>query len=189
MEKNKLRDQDIALLALELVVPLVVGDILDGHEAYDEVAEYTLHEMIGEMAPDTALLCLSLSAGVVARHYRDIPLCGALTKETDRIIEDYATLWIANKNRTASISDAEIRDLLVYIPEDLEAIADLLDAAQPSIMRQNDTAGIVCELLSLQAQAHSEAAQIRLEEINLPVLSRGTGRAADNVILFPGKRG
>ncbi|MCB9988096.1 MAG: hypothetical protein H6868_02040 [Rhodospirillales bacterium] len=188
MEKNELREQDIAMLALELVVPLVVGDILDGREAFDEVAEYTLHEMIGEMAPDTALLCLSLSAGVVARHYRDIPLCGALVKETDRIIEEYAALWIANKNRTASIGDAEIRDLLVYIPEDLEAIADILDAAQPMIMRQNDTAGILCELLSLQALAHSEAAQIRLEEINLPALSRNPEKVADNVIPFPGTR-
>ncbi len=187
---TKIQDKDLATLCVDLIIPMVVGDMLAGTEELDDVAEYTIHEMIGEMAPDTALLCVALCAQRIAGRFGNIPTCHALDIESNRIIEEYAPLWLAYKNKNTDLSDKEIRDLLVYIPEDLEALGDLLDTIQASLARNDNIASYLCEILAVQAHAHSEAAQTRLEELNMPVASRDGAHAlpgTDNVIVFPGR--
>lgn len=185
-ETIKIADQERAALTLEFIVPLVAADLIEEREPLDDVAIFTLHDMIGELAPDAALLCLALTAQQMVASLPDTLAFSPLKMEADKLVDDYAPLWIAHKADHKPLSTRDIAEQLTYLPEDLEALGDLFSALQPAFARHNHAAMVLCNIMSVQASAHSEAASHCLADVRLPQLSRETVAHADNVIVFPG---
>lgn len=197
-----LKIEDMVRLQAEFVLPLVVGDMLNGAEALDDIAEYAIHEILGEMRPDAALLCIALCAANIADYqHRQMekleksaaPLqarpagktsAAILGIEAEHILGDYAPLWLAHKDGAKMDNDA-IRAQLVYLPEDLEALADLLTTVRVSCDTKSDEVAMkLCELLAMHADAQSAAAEDELEQVHLPQLPR-KAVAEGNIVLFP----
>lgn len=184
-----LSERELIRLHHELVAPVAVHEIIRGHDALDETARYTLDVMIAEFDPDTALLCIALCAAHVAEmHTGCLPAAGSLGFEASRIVHEYGPLWLANADRRLSPAhEGRVLDLLEHMPEDFEALADLLDALRGHLIETTDSA-ILCDILSQNARAFHDC----LEEQNRMEMATQPRplRAADlevhgNVITFP----
>jgi hypothetical protein len=179
-----LNDTDLAKIQTKLVIPVIVGLILRGEEPMDEVAEFSMHDMIGHMEPDTAALCIALASQHLVANCEAFPVVGALYAESTMVINDYAPLWLAY------VEGAELDDFLVSgqlrnLPEDLDSMADLLDSVQDTLNDPFSTEAILCEILSLQARAHGEYAEKLLMDDTVETHSAPESRHTDNVIPFP----
>ena len=187
LEKNL--DRALAEIQSQLVVPVIIGYMLRGLEPYDDIAEYTMEDMIGSMWPDSALLTIAFSAKQIADHNAHLPMLSALGIEASRVIASYAPLWVAHSHGESADGD-EIRSLLTNIPEDLEALADLLDASSVALVDTTSAAGPLCELLGSQALAHKSFAEYKLDTMGIleSEIRFNDGREdGSNVIAFPGK--
>lgn len=188
IEKNL--DKALTEIQSQLVIPVIVGYMLRGLEPFDEIAEYTMDDMIGSMWPDSALLTIAFSAKQIADHNAHIPMAAALGIEASRIIAAYAPLWIAHSRNIPANGD-DIRDLLTNIPEDFEALCDLLDVTGGELAESTGPARPLCELMSAQALAHKSFAEYKLETMGIleSALRFDAGQSeTSNVIAFPGKR-
>lgn len=178
---------DLAGLHLKFVVPLVVGDMLQGREALDDVAEYTLHDVMGAFEPDTALLCLALCAQNVAAHVAHMPSARMLGVQADRIAEEYGPVWLAYEAGMEGPNEDELRRMLDHIPEDLESLGDLMLATCGELDQDHAIAAILCDILSQQAYMHKELAEARVDSLRLttePAAKTPDPRGA-NIVQFP----
>ncbi len=183
---NSLTDTQLAQLHVKFIVPLAVGEMLAEKEPLDDVAEYTLHDLIGSLQPDTALLCLALCAQHIAAHTDFLPIGRALGAEAEKIVTEYGPLWLAHEEGQSGINDQVVRDMLTHIPEDLEAMGDLLLATCGEL---NDEAfaipAILCDILGDQAHMHKEAAERQLEDMAYEGSVGALQQERGNVIAFP----
>jgi hypothetical protein len=149
-----LTDQQIIRLHHELLAPVAVHEIMRGRDNLDETARYTIDVMIAEFKPDTALLCIALCAAHIAeRHGSYLPIAGSLGIEASRIVHEFGPAWLANVDRRLNAShESMVMDLLDQMPEDFEALADLLDATRAQMIETTESA-ILCEILSQNAHA------------------------------------
>lgn len=193
--------EDVARLHAYLVVPVAVSEALIQATPLDGETQYGLHVSLSEIDPDSALLAIALSAYRIAQDFvSDIPVATALKMEADKIIQDYAPDWLAHYHNHP-VQGEELYDLLSHVPEDLEALADLLESLQASIRDTLEPAHALCSVLAIQARAHMEIADYvlgqldseRLEDIEdfdgvcsyeSPVLYADR-KLGSNVILFP----
>lgn len=190
-----LNKKDSALLTTKLHVPMAVRDILAAPEAMEGDEQYALHEVISDLQPDSALLCIALAAKEIAKA---AVYPSATTKvlmiECDRIVEDYAPLWLENA-REQRIDDALVFDTLAGIPEDLEGLCELLEVNSAFFASHDPKAAALCEILCIQAGAHAMIAEEFIgaidNEAGEPVdfgLAAGlppTTENTNNVIPFP----
>lgn len=174
-------------LRTDFVVPLIVAQMLAKLEPLDEVAEYTVHDILGDLKPDCGLLCVALCAAEIAGHYPRTPIAGVLALEAERLIGEFGSLWLRHATGGGPDSAQLVRESLVHIPEDLEVLADLLDATQADLPEDDIIARTLCDMLALQARAHSENAEDELHQISLARLSRSATRGG-NIVPFPGRR-
>ncbi|MDB5490973.1 MAG: hypothetical protein JWO78_822 [Micavibrio sp.] len=189
MVSNKpLTDIQIIRLHHELLAPVAVHEIIKGHDELDETARYTLDVMIAEFKPDTALICIALCAAHIAEmHSGYLPIAGSLGFEAGRIVHEFGPTWLANADRRLTAAhERHVMDLLDQMPEDFEAMADLLDATRAHLIETTDSA-ILCEILSQNARAfidYLEEQAIEAERVghhfNLQHLE-----VDGNVITFP----
>lgn len=159
-----LTPEQIEHLHAKLIVPIAVNDILNYGLEIEPEMQYGLHEALSEIDPDSALLAIALSAQHIAERAKTVhPISGGLYAECAQIIADYGPDFIRDLKR-GSLPEADFLDVLANVPEDLEALADLLDALSGE--HEDDLAPIVvlCNLLSIQARAHMEIANYILEE-------------------------
>lgn len=157
--------EDIAKLHAYLVVPMAVNEMLSNATEIGGEDQYALHVMLSEIEPDSALLAIALSAQCIAsQFYKDIPVATALQMEASKIISDYGHDWLNNFHNHPVQGD-DLFDLLSHVPEDLEALADLLDSVQASIRDENHPAHAICTVLSVQARAHMDIADFVLTEL------------------------
>ncbi len=192
MSSNLSSDQ-LARLHTKLVVPFAVGDLIKSAAAIEPDIQYALHEALSEMDPDTALLAIALSVGhISAQLCPDVPVSCALTVEAEKVLEEYGPDWLAHSDgRNPSREGIKLFEVLQHVPEDLEALADILDTVMASLDESNQTIKDLCYILSIQARAHMEIADFVLQELqgcdiqNEPYV-RTTEDIAENVILFPG---
>lgn len=178
-----LKTNDMAQLYADFIIPAIAGDMLTGTEPLDDIAEFTMHDMIAGMKPDAALLCIGLCAMQISNAKAHLPIAGIMGIEAEQMIEEYAPHWIAHKNG-AAVDDTALREQLAHLPEDLEALRDFLEATKAEIKEDNAIATKLCDILALQAEAHSAAAENELEGINIPALPRDAMKDG-NVVLFP----
>jgi hypothetical protein len=143
---------EITLLETKFIIPMIIGQMLEGLEPLDQVAEFTIHDMIGRMEPDTALLCIALSARRIAKANAHLPIANVLEIESENIIFDYAPMWLANA-AGEQIDEGDILTLLENLPEDLESLSVLIKTTQASILLEKELAYRLCEILSFQAES------------------------------------
>lgn len=191
--------EDFSKLHAYLVVPVIVADIVAGAEPLDEEARYALHDALSEIDPDSALLAIALSAQHIASQYvGKIPVAVAVKFEAEKMLQEYGPDWLSNYHG-GPVNEDSLYDMLQTLPEDLEAMADLIDAMSSSIIRDS-IAQDLCAILSIQARAHMEVASYIIEELETSFMESGdttgdTPAAAqtlpysgENVILFPIER-
>lgn len=184
---SALSEKQIIRLHHELVVPVAVHEILAGRDDLDETARYALDVMVAEFDPDTALLCIAICAAHIAeRHSTYLPIAGTLGFEASRIVHEYGPLWLANIDQKLTRADERVvLDLLENLPEDFEAMADLLDALSAHLIETTDCA-VIAEILSQNAHAFMDFLeyQAREEEVQQDIRS-GSLETYGNVIPFP----
>lgn len=195
---NALSMDDFSRLQAYLVVPVIVGDIMMGTEPLDEEARYALHDALSEIDPDSALLAIALSAQHVAAAFvGKIPVAVAVKYEAEKMLHEYGPEWLSNYHG-GPVDESALYDMLSTLPEDLEGIADLLDAMNASITQDADAKGL-CEILSIQARAHMDIAEYILSELDASLSDEGdatgdtvaatqTQTYSGNVIPFPQNR-
>ncbi len=181
-----LKTNELAQLYADFIIPAIAGDMLTGTEVLDDIAEFTMHDIIASMKPDAALLCISLCCMQISSAQAHVPIAGVMGIEAEQMVDEYAPLWIAHKNN-APVGDSEIREQLTHLPEDLEALGDFLKATRLELGDKPSTAARLCDILSLQAEAHAEAAEEELEKIELASLPREAMKQG-NIVLFPQRR-
>lgn len=184
---QKLSADERTRLRTDFVVPLIMAQMMAGIEPLDEVAEYTVHDIIGDLKPDCGLLCVALCAAEIAGHYPRTPIAGVLGLEAERIIGEFGGLWLRHAAGTQPDSIQTVRESLVHIPEDLEVLADLLDATQADLPEDDITARTLCDMMALQARAHAESAEEELHDIHLAPMPRAAMNSG-NVVAFRPKR-
>ncbi len=190
--KTFITDQDRAKLHAKFILPIVVDNMLQDQETLDDVAEYAMNEILSELCPDTALLCIGLCATHIAAHTAHLPISRALSSQAEAIIEEYGGLWLAHDTGTP-MDPAAICDQLSCIPEDLEALRDLLEATISALEESHSIAAILCDILALQAETHCQLATIELEQMNIRPPNNKQKRphsavpaaTTDNIIPFP----
>jgi hypothetical protein len=182
--------EDFTTLQASLIVPVIVGDIMLGTEPLDDEARYALHDSLCEIDPDSALLAIALAAQHVAAPFvGKIPVAIAVKYESEKLLQEYGPEWLANY-QGGPVNEDVLFELLQTLPEDLEALADLLDAMSTSIVH-DETARALCEILSVQARAHMDVADYIIGELEAALY--GTPQEAmepahtntNNVIEFP----
>ncbi len=158
-----LNEKDLAGLTNRLQVPLIIQDILEGMSELTDDVTYGLHEVLSDYEPDSALLCIALSARkIAARFQHRISNLAVLKMECDRIISDYAELWL-NNAKDRPVDDNLVFDTLMNIPEDLEGLAELLEVNQAFLSRYSEDAANLCEILIIQANAQILVAETFVE--------------------------
>jgi hypothetical protein len=201
---NSLRDDQVDQLQQYLIVPLAVADILKHDLDVEPEMQYGLHMALSEIDPDSALLAIALCASNIAtKCFTDAHIAQALSKEAENIITEYAPTWLRYHNR-GPMPEAVFAEILETVPEDLEALADLLDALCADIDNDHCSTAMLASLLSIQARAHMEIADFILLEMQAEKAT-GENREAvgdgglapgdsidmdaykgNNIILFPG---
>lgn len=162
---TQITENQLALLHSYLVVPLAIGDILYLDKDVDDVAHYALHESLSEIDPDSALLAIALSAKHIALRFGvNHGVAAALSIEADKIIDDYASEWLASYHG-GPVDEDRLHDILCHVPEDLESLAELMDTLQASFGKEHTVFQKLCEILSTQARAHMSVAEFILSEI------------------------
>lgn len=186
-----LSDRDLAKLTNTLQVPLVVQSIIDGQDTLTPDVQYGLHEIISNYQPDSALLCIALSARKIAAQYQArSPNMAVMKMECDRMIADYAELWLDHAEEN-HLDDNVVFDTLEQIPEDLEALAELLEMNLIILQVHDENLAGVAETLAVQARSHVLIADTFIDmmdqEIESDTEPQNTLQAYnDNVIQFPG---
>lgn len=184
--------EDFSTLQACLVVPVIAGDIMMGTEPLDEETRYALHDALSEIDPDSALLAIALSAQHIAAAYiGSVPVAVAVKYESEKLLQEYGPEWLANYHG-GPVNEDMLYDMLQTLPEDLEAMADLLDAMQASLINDPVASGL-CDILSVQARAHMDVASYILDELDAslsgtPLMDEPAPFYTDNVIPFPQNR-
>jgi hypothetical protein len=182
-----LSDTQIIRLHRDLIAPLAVHDMLTGKDVLDETARYTLDVMIAEYEPDTALLCIALSAAHIAHHASFMPVAGALGFEASRIVHEIGPWWLAHADGKLKPRDEDrVLDILDHMPEDFEAMGDLLMAVRANLVDESPQS-ILCDILAQNAIAFMDALNEQAEEERI-LSQRDIMRnleTFDNVIIFP----
>ena len=183
-------DRGFAALNVRFIVPVAICGILNGEEPLDDIAEYTIQEILSELAPDAALLALALCARNIGAHVGDRTTGRILKLGAEKIIEEYGPVWLAYEAGQVSTDAPEIALLLSYIPEDLECLGDLLLSTGETLDEDNAVAGILCDILGKQAEAHRQYAEAQLNTLELeleagPEQENASALSASNVIPFP----
>ncbi len=194
--------EDVARLHAYLVVPVAVNDAIVSGVPLDGETQYGLHVSLSEIDPDSALLAIALSAHHIATEFiKEVPSAVALKMESEKIIEQYGPEWLSHYHNAPMQGD-DLYDLLCHIPEDLEAMADLLESVQTSIRNEDDPSHALCAVLAIQARAHMEIAEYVISELEnekigeegdfdgvcafeSPALLAQQEPYVDNIILFP----
>jgi|GEM_PF-769290 len=169
MLNKGLHKSDVDKLRNHLIVPLAVSDILYHDLDVEQDMQYGLHMALSEIDPDSALLAIALCADNLAeKNMIYAPIASALQIEAQNIIEEYGPTWLHHHAR-GPMPENTYMDVLRNVPEDLEALADLMDALCADLSCVNDATPILCNLLSVQARAHMEIAEFILSEATLDI--------------------
>ncbi len=188
---KQLNDQELASLHVKFVVPMVVSQMLQGIEPLDDVAEYTLHDVIGSLEPDTALLCIALCSQHIAAHAAHMPTALALGAKADKIVDEYGPLWLAHESGNTPLDNHTLHQILCHIPEDLESLTKWLGDTGSELDETLAVPAILCDILALQADSHKDCAEYALghteEQPHQRPIEQITGAQinGNNVIPFP----
>lgn len=157
-----MNDQTTALLTNRLQVPLIIRDLLESKEPISDDMGYSLHVVLSDMRPDSALLAIALSAKVLVSGIKK-PSAGdaVLHGLSARIIEDYAPRWLATYGNAAA-AQGFLMDVFGRVEADLISLYELLKIA--SALQKDERVAALLHVLGMQAEAQAD---IAAEFINL----------------------
>jgi hypothetical protein len=206
---KKLGKSDIEQLRSHLIVPLAIADILYHDLEVEPDMQYGLHMALSEIDPDSALLAIALAATDIAeKNMIYAPIASALMTEAENIIAEYGPTWLHHHLQGPMPEDVYM-DVLKTVPEDLEALADLMDALCADLGCVDEATPILSNLMSVQARAHMEIAEFILSESERDIeerieftmdfmdegeidegkttqhIAHTQGSNTDNIIMFP----
>lgn len=198
-----LSDKDLATLTNRLQTPLIIGDIINGEGSLTADVRMGLHEILSNDQPDSALLSIALGAQKIANSYADISTSmKILNMECDRIIAEYGQLWLKNAN-AKTLDDTLVFETLAHIPEDLDALNELLAITGITLKKTAPAAAELCDIMRIQTKAHALIAETFLEgmeaemdaheadpwdtpaNINIALTDQTQNAKTDNIIAFP----
>lgn len=186
-----LSEQNLAKLTNRLQIPAIVQDIMNDEGMLTPDVQYALHEILSDQQPDSALLSIALGARKVAARYQHLGANMAILKmECDRVINDYAELWVRNAE-SKSLDDNLVFDTLEQIPEDLEVLAELLEINAGILLTQREDLATILKVFAVQARAQVLIADTFIDLIDNEAefeqtLTHPPIAHNDNVIPFPG---
>lgn len=180
-----LTDDDLARLHAKFVVPLAVSGMLRGDEELDDGAEYALQDIIAQLQPDTALLCMALCAQHIAIGTSHVPVGRALGLEAGKLVEEYGPLWLAHEAGKPDIDPDMVDAAIAEVPGNLELMRDLFEAACGVLGEEMAVPAILCDILARQADMHREYAELALDRVYYSEKPGTPTAAGSNVIPFP----
>lgn len=188
-----LNEAELVEINNRLQTPIIINNIIHGHKTFDDDTQFALHTILSDFEPDSALLAIALSVSPVSNIYKNNSTSmRILHRECEKIISDYADLWLQNAKGTA-IDENEALDVLENTADDLEGLATLIKLAIPFLQIKDETAAKLFQILRIQANAQSLIAETLLETLGkelhnkpLPVEAIKMLNTANNVIAFPG---
>ncbi len=163
---ERLTDQQTALLMAKLTVPVAVSEILLENRKLEEDECLALHQILSDMEPDTAFLAMSMAIAELGcfQGVRKTPLMGTLTLQARQYVSEYAPLWLENAQSATHVMDEHhVYDLLSTLPEDLEALNEMIVIVLSS-SAIDDTAKQMLRVFQIQSNAHRLIAESLLEE-------------------------
>lgn len=166
---DNLSDQQTALLMSKLTVPVAVSEILLEDRKLEEDEILALHQILSDMEADTAFLAMSLAIAELGQFHgvRKTPLMGTLTLQARQYVSEYAPLWLENAQSTTHVMDEhKVYDLLSTLPEDLEALNEMIVIVLSSSAVDEMTKQIL-RVFQIQSNAHKLIAEALLEEFDM----------------------
>ncbi|MCD8562724.1 MAG: hypothetical protein LRY54_01375 [Alphaproteobacteria bacterium] len=149
-----MNDQTLALLINRLQVPVIMSDLLKQEGAMEGDMAYTLHEMLSDMRPDTALLAIAASAQMlVAAIKKPSPGDAVLHGLCSRIIEDYAPRWLATYGNDAA-AQGFLLEIFGRVESDLISLNDLLKTA--AALQKDEKIAAFFHVLEIQSKAQAD---------------------------------
>lgn len=192
---EQLGSTDLAKLQAKFIVPIVVDQMLRDEEPLDDIAEQAMNDILSELQPDTALLCIALCARHIASSANHMPEGKALAIEAEKIVDEYGPLWITYEQNEQSMDPVIVREILSYIPEDMESLYELIENLQSALEEDHCIAAILCDILCGQIEIHAIETEKQLQALNLSPQERQPRHFlqeqqpkqtyTDNVIAFP----
>lgn len=179
----------IQALENDFILPIVIRQMMQGLEPLDQIAALTMHDILEELEPDTALLCIALSARKIALHCAHMPAAGMLEKETNRQIAYYGPLWLIHTQQNDMLDDQEVFSLLSRIPDDLQALGQFIGNMRAQISIKDRVPCILCEILGGQAETFKGRALSMLRSTiiqqNINDVMAGVPDTEKDIIAFP----
>lgn len=138
----------------KLYVPLMVRDLLLGGRLKDQ-ERYSLHEIISDFQPDSALLAMAL-ATLEITNTQGYPTTSLkfLRNHCERIVDEYGPLWLEHA-QAKKVNDTVLFETLAKIPEDLETLAELLQINADFLRDHDKKAAALLDIFVIQSNAHS----------------------------------
>ena len=174
-----LEQGNLDIIKERLTVPSVIEDLLEATGYMPSDMKYALHEVINDFQPDAALLCIALSIKALLEYqpYKSNSL-KIMAMECDRLIADYAPLWLEHLNEE-NIDPTLLFDTLSALPEDLENISDLILLNVDFIRDTDPKAAEILDILEIQASA-----QAIIAEQYVDVMEESEGEEEDDILPF-----
>lgn len=187
--RDLLDNVQIQTLEHDFIIPVIIGQMMQGLEPLDPMAELTLQDILAELEPDTALLCIALSSRKIAQCCAHLPGAIELEAEASRQIAYYGPLWLINAAGEI-INNRQIINVLSEIPNDLKTLSNLLIGLRSQIGIKERVPGILCEIMSFQATTFKDHAfnLLRADVIDQnirDIMSNIPDPQNSNIIPFP----
>lgn len=149
-----MNDQTLALLINRLQVPVVMRDLVAQEGPLSGDMAYTLHEMLSDMRPDTALLAAASGAQMLVGAIRKpSPGDAVLHGLCSRIIEDYAPRWLMTYGNEAA-AQGFLLEIFGRVESDLLALHDLLKTA--AALQKDEKISALLHVLEIQSRAQAD---------------------------------
>jgi hypothetical protein len=165
---ERLTDQQTALLMAKHVAPVAVSEILMEGRKLEEDESLALHQILSDREPDTAFLAMAGSIAELGHFHgiRKTPLMGTLPLQARQYVAEYAPLWLANADNVDGAVDNDlVYDLLSTLPEDLEALNEMIVIVQSS-SAIDETSKQLLRVFQIQSSAHQLISEALLEEFD-----------------------
>lgn len=171
-----------------------IEQIVSGERQYCDLTQYGLHSELSNLQPDSALLAVAIGALDIVQGLGDLPFptLKILGFECERILEEYAPLWLENA-RTEAVNTDSVLELLSTIPDDFGSLIELLHLVSELITETHDIEASLLDILKVQSSSHALIAEEYLDVLSTtdenisdePLYIEAAHIPNDNIIQFP----
>lgn len=171
-----------------------IEQIVSGERQYCDLTQYGLHSELSNLQPDSALLAVAIGALDIVQGLSDLPFptLKILGFECERILEEYAPLWLENA-RTEAVNPDSVLELLSTIPDDFGSLIELLHLVSELITETHDIEASLLDILKVQSSSHALIAEEYLDVLSTtdenisdePLYIEAAHIPNDNIIQFP----